>query len=257
MIDKIFYNQQYEVLLSANRKWGKAVEQFLQTILGDHFSIIVIRLLIALVLSGIIGFEREWNNHSAGFRTHILVGVGACLMMLLSFYGFLYFLETYDNVRFDPARIPSYVISGIGFLGAGTIIVYGGTIRGLTTAASIWAVAGVGLVVGAGMYGPALVATLIILTSLVLLNRIEKVFQSRKKTMRIEIVVQKELEVSDLIKVLESHRIKLINMEVEKMESNLRTIFIKINNVEDKDLLELFEAISKLDAVNHVARLVR
>lgn len=230
--------------------------QFTQAILGDNFSIIVIRLVIALILSGIIGFEREWNNHSAGFRTHILVGIGSCLMMLLSLYGFLHFLETYDNVRFDPARIPSYVISGIGFLGAGTIIVYGGTIRGLTTAASIWAVAGVGLVVGAGMYGPALVATIIILVSLVLLNRIEKTFQSRKKTTRIEIVVEKELDISELIKILESHRITLTDMEVEKMNSHLRTIFIKINNIEEKKLLELFEAISKLDSVNHVARLV-
>ncbi|WP_368655107.1 MgtC/SapB family protein [Ornithinibacillus sp. 4-3] len=230
--------------------------QFTQAILGDNFSIIVIRLVIALILSGIIGFEREWNNHSAGFRTHILVGIGSCLMMLLSLYGFLHFLETYDNVRFDPARIPSYVISGIGFLGAGTIIVYGGTIRGLTTAASIWAVAGVGLVVGAGMYGPALVATIIILVSLVLLNRIEKAFQSRKKTTRIEMVVEQELDVSELIKILESHRITLADLEVEKMNNHLRTIFIKINNVEDKKLLELFEAISKLDSVNHVARLV-
>lgn len=230
--------------------------QFTQAILGDNFSIIVIRLVIALILSGIIGFEREWNNHSAGFRTHILVGIGSCLMMLLSLYGFVHFLETYDNVRFDPARIPSYVISGIGFLGAGTIIVYGGTIRGLTTAASIWAVAGVGLVVGAGMYGPALVATIIILVSLVLLNRIEKAFQSRKKTTRIEMVVEQELDVSELIKILESHRITLADLEVEKMNNHLRTIFIKINNIEDKKLLKLFEAISKLDSVNHVARLV-
>lgn len=92
------------------------------------------------------------NNHSAGFRTHILVGVGSCLMMLMSLYGFSSLIDTYGNIRFDPARIPSYVISGIGFLGAGTIIVYGGTIRGLTTAASIWTVAGLGLVVGLGMY---------------------------------------------------------------------------------------------------------
>src|SRR5699024_4744058 len=122
---------------------------FIQEFIGDNFETIISRLLVALVLSGIIGFEREWNNHSAGFRTHILVGVGSCLMMLLSLYGFLNFIDAYDNVRFDPARIPSYVISGIGFLGAGTIIVYGGTIRGLTTAASIWTVAGIGLVVGA------------------------------------------------------------------------------------------------------------
>ncbi|WP_405098295.1 MgtC/SapB family protein [Oceanobacillus sp. FSL H7-0719] len=232
------------------------MEAFFQDVMGDNFSIIVIRLMIALVLSGIIGFEREWNNHSAGFRTHILVGVGACLMMLLSFYGFLHFLE-YENVRFDPARIPSYVISGIGFLGAGTIIVYGGTIRGLTTAASIWTVAGIGLVVGAGMYGPAIVATLIILISLVLLNNLEKIFQSKKKHMRIAIVVQRNLEVSELIKVVEAHHAKILNIEVERMESELRSIYVKMNNMESKELIELFEAISKLESVNNVARMAK
>ncbi len=139
------------------------MEQFI----GGDFLVIVSRLFIALILSGLIGFEREINNHSAGFRTHILVGVGSCLMMILSIFGFIAFMEQYDNIRFDPARIPSYVISGIGFLGAGTIIVYGGTIKGLTTAASIWAVAGIGLVVGAGMYSVAIVTTLIILVSLI------------------------------------------------------------------------------------------
>src|SRR5699024_3511102 len=105
--------------------------------LEENIGVMILRILIALILSGMIGFEREMNNHSAGFRTHILVGVGACLMMLLSLYGFRDF-QNDVSIRFDPARIPSYVISGIGFLGAGTIIVYGGTIRGLTTAASIW-----------------------------------------------------------------------------------------------------------------------
>lgn len=230
---------------------------FLQNLMGDNFSIIVVRLLIALVLSGVIGFEREWNNHSAGFRTHILVGVGSCLMMLLSLYGFLNFLETYDNVRFDPARIPSYVISGIGFLGAGTIIVYGGTIRGLTTAASIWAVAGIGLVVGAGMYGPAIVATLIILISLVLLNNLENIFHSKKKHMQIQIVVQDTLKISELMEIIEAHDIKIENVEVEKMERDLRKLYIKINNMQNKELLVLFEAITKLDSVNNVARFAK
>lgn len=230
---------------------------FLQSLMGDNFSIIVVRLLIALVLSGIIGFEREWNNHSAGFRTHILVGVGSCLMMLLSLYGFLHFLETYDNVRFDPARIPSYVISGIGFLGAGTIIVYGGTIRGLTTAASIWAVAGVGLVVGAGMYGPAIVATLIILISLVLLNNLENIFHSKKKHVQIQIVAQDTLKMSELMEIIEVHGVKIENVEVEKMERNLRKLYIKINNMQNNELLVLFEAITKLDSVNNVARFAK
>ncbi|GGN62885.1 MULTISPECIES: MgtC/SapB family protein [Oceanobacillus] len=231
------------------------MEVFLQNIIGEHFYVIVTRLLVALVLSGIIGFEREWNNHSAGFRTHILVGVGASLMMLLSIFGFLEFLEHYDNVRFDPARIPSYVISGIGFLGAGTIIVYGGTIRGLTTAASIWAVAGIGLVVGAGMYGPAIVATLIILISLVVLNNLERLLPSQRKYTRIEMVVERNIKVHQLVEVAEAYDVNIIAVEVEKMERDLRKIYFKMRNMEGTQLLALFEEISELEGVNNIRQL--
>src|SRR5699024_10609711 len=144
------------------------LELWLDQLIGEHFLVITMRILIVLLVSGLIGFERELKNHSAGFRTHILVGIGSCLMMLLSLYGIEGVRAKYEgvvNVRFDPWRIPSYVISGIGFLGAGTIIVYGGTIRGLTTAASIWTVAGLGLVVGAGMYATAVFTTIVILLS--------------------------------------------------------------------------------------------
>lgn len=236
-------------------KRGIQMESFLLDLMGDNFTVIMTRLLIILVLSGLIGFEREWNNHSAGFRTHILVGVGACLMMLLSLYGFQHLIDVYDNVRFDPARIPSYVISGIGFLGAGTIIVYGGTIRGLTTAASIWAVAGIGLVVGAGMYGPAILVTLIILFSLILLNRIENLFPSERKFVKLEIIAKKGLEIHDLVKVIENQNLDISNVEIEKMGSDLRKVFIKVNSIGGKEKLILFEAISKLDYISHVAEL--
>src|SRR5699024_7846530 len=144
-------------------------------IFNSDFFIMSMRLLLAIVLSGLIGLEREINKHSAGFRTHILVGVSSCLMMLLSLYGFEEYIESSPFfIRFDPARIPSYVISGIGFLGAGTIIVTGVNVKGLTTAASIWAVAGLGLVVGVGMIEIAILTTVIIIFSLLFLNNIEK-----------------------------------------------------------------------------------
>lgn len=233
------------------------MEQVLQEIMGENFSVIVLRLFVALLLSGIIGFEREWNRHSAGFRTHILVGVGASLMMSLSLFGFIDFIERYDNIRFDPARIPSYVISGIGFLGAGTIIVYGGTIRGLTTAASIWAVAGIGLVVGAGMYGPAIVATSIILISLVVLNNWEKLFPSQRKTTMLEMVVNPNIDVHRLIEIVEKENVVINAVEVEKMERDLRKIYIKINQTDYERLVILLEQISKLDGINHVNQLMR
>lgn len=131
-------------------------------------------------MGGIIGWERELSNQSAGFRTHILVCVGSALIMLLSMYGFAdYAYEA--NVRMDPARLAAQVISGIGFLGAGTILRNGLSISGLTTAASLWVVAAIGLSVGAGFYLPSIIATSIVFTNLFILNRVEKrVFKSKK-----------------------------------------------------------------------------
>ena len=222
-------------------------------LIDEHFLLILVRVLIALFLSGLIGFEREIKNHSAGFRTHILVGVGSCLMMVLSLYGFEAFIEKYENVRFDPARIPSYVISGIGFLGAGTIMVYGGTIRGLTTAASIWAVAGLGLVVGAGMYAVAVFTTLIILLSLVFLNNFEKLFTKGKSSMVVEIVSYPNLAINRVVSVFEESNLKVRKVEVLKVENDLRSIFIKLEPNEELNRITLFESLSNIDAVKSVS----
>ncbi|MBP1970833.1 putative Mg2+ transporter-C (MgtC) family protein [Virgibacillus natechei] len=231
------------------------MQEALQHVFGDDFFTIMIRVLIALLLSGIIGFERGLNNHSAGFRTHILVGVGACLMMLFSFYGFEEFIEEYNNIRFDPARIPSYVISGIGFLGAGTIIVYGGTIRGLTTAASIWTVAGIGLVVGAGMYGAAIFTTFIILLSLVFLNNFEKLFTKGNSSNLIEIIALPDLQINEVISAFEKFDSVIKKVEITKSENNIRNIFVKIERKSNLDRVALVEEISKIEHVKNISEI--
>lgn len=220
---------------------------------GEDFSVILLRLVIAIILSGLIGFERELNNHSAGFRTHILVGVGACLMMNLSLFGFTEFIETYNHIRFDPARIPSYVISGIGFLGAGTIMVYGGTIRGLTTAASIWTVAGLGLVVGVGMYGPAVIATIIIIISLSFLNNFERLFRRGKTTKLIEIVIEAKARWTDVISVIEKHNGNIKSMEIKKIEATAHKALIDVEWKQDINLVELFTEIAEAEQVLSVS----
>ncbi|MBP2078952.1 MgtC/SapB family protein [Oceanobacillus polygoni] len=224
-------------------------------LLGEDFLLIITRLLVALVLSGLIGFEREVNNHSAGFRTHILVGVGACLMMILSLFGFSTFNEVNDNIRFDPARIPSYVISGIGFLGAGTIIVYGGTVRGLTTAASIWAVAGIGLVVGSGMYSVAIFTTLIILISLIFLNHIERIFPRSRTTTFIELVVDEKIQINQVVEIIENHHFPIRNVEIIRQESSLRKVYIKTSRKDKLSLITIFEEISQLQGVKNISEL--
>jgi len=215
----------------------------------------VIRILLILVLSGLIGFEREMKNHSAGFRTHILVGVGACLMMLLSLYGFKEFLD-YDYVRYDPARIPSYVVSGVGFLGAGTIMVYGGTIRGLTTAASIWAVAGLGLVVGAGMYDLAVFTTIVILLSLIFLNNFENLIIRSSTITVLEIVASHDLKIHELIVLLEERQIEMRNMEFAKTETNLRRIFIRVKVPKGGSFTKLLDEASKMNGIESISRRV-
>lgn len=127
---------------------------------------LALRLTAGLALGAIIGFERELHRQPAGFRTHSLVALGAALFTVVSAFGF-----AGDLV--DPTRIAAQVVSGIGFIGAGTILQYRGHIRGLTTAASLWSVAAIGTAAGAGLYVVALVGTFLILVVLSILDRVE------------------------------------------------------------------------------------
>ncbi|UOQ83880.1 MgtC/SapB family protein [Gracilibacillus salinarum] len=212
----------------------------------------VSKLLIALILAGLIGFEREINKHSAGFRTHILVGVSSCLMMLLSINGFDYFIEHYDNVRFDPARIPSYVISGIGFLGAGTIIVNGGTIRGLTTAASIWAVAGLGLIVGIGMYKEAIVTTLIILISLVVLNKFEHRLHRKNHFIIFEVKLSKTKGTAKFMDQVQAFPIEIREFDIYNESKETTKIKMYIDAIHQKKRENLYEWLLEQEEVEKI-----
>lgn len=134
---------------------------------------IILRLFAATALTSLIGLDRERHESAAGLRTHALVGMASCLFMIASAFGFRDILGT-PNVTLDPSRIAAQIVTGIGFLGAGAIIANGSTIRGLTTAASIWTVAAIGLAVGGGMYWSAVTATAIALVLLVVLRPWER-----------------------------------------------------------------------------------
>ncbi|MGG1518686.1 MgtC/SapB family protein [Paenibacillus oryzisoli] len=146
----------------------------------SHFDL-TLRLVLSLLLGGCIGLEREWSNHAAGLRTHILVCLGSTTIMLLSIYGFSEFFISEPALRGDPARLAAQVISGIGFLGAGAIMRTGATVSGLTTAASIWVVAAIGLSVGAGFYYVSIVAVILVLFCLFVLNHWEKYLNRKRK----------------------------------------------------------------------------
>ena len=137
------------------------------------------RLVLAALFGTIIGLDREYREKEAGFRTHFLVSLGSALMMIVSQYGFSEIL-THGGVSLDPSRIAAQVVSGIGFIGAGTIIFNHQIVRGLTTAASLWATAGIGLTAGAGMSWLALAATILTLVALEGLSLVFRSLGSRR-----------------------------------------------------------------------------
>lgn len=138
----------------------------------------IVKILLAIALSGVIGYEREISDKPAGLRTHILIGLGSALMMMIS----IHVAQHYNAGIADPARIAAQVVTGIGFLGAGTILRARGSVVGLTTAATIWAVAGIGLAVGSGLYTMAVLTTGAILLVLWLLGRVEHYILGKRAT---------------------------------------------------------------------------
>jgi putative Mg2+ transporter-C (MgtC) family protein len=159
------------------------------------------RLAVAALLGCAIGFERERLLWAAGIRTHMLVSVGACLLMVVSAYGFQHAI-TEPHVILDPSRVAAQVVSGIGFLGAGAILLRGQVVRGLTTAASIWAVAAVGLAAGGGLFFAAGISTVIILVILAGLKPIEELYRNRVQSCVVEVVAEHGAIGADRIKKL-------------------------------------------------------
>ncbi|MBP3950455.1 MgtC/SapB family protein [Bacillus suaedae] len=203
----------------------------MDTFFNEEMLETAIRLVTIIFLSGLIGLEREIKNRPAGLRTHILVGLGSCLLMLLSLNGFSEFIAENEGVSMiDPARIPSYVVSGIGFLGAGTILVQGRRgVQGLTTAASIWLVAAIGLVVGVGMYYEAIITTFIVFLTLLTLNSLEhklKWKESKKTSLLSIYVVEQETTFNSIINILSDQKITVIKSNIESLDTKMHYTFL-------------------------------
>jgi putative Mg2+ transporter-C (MgtC) family protein len=133
---------------------------------------LTVRLVVALLLGGVIGWERELGRMPAGFRTHALVSLGSAIFTVISAHAF-------TGPGSDPTRIAAQIVSGIGFLGGGAILHYGGTVRGLTTAASLWSVAAVGMAAGAGLYVVAAISSVLVIIGLEVFQRLERVLKRR------------------------------------------------------------------------------
>lgn len=222
--------------------------------------IMLMRLLLAALLGGLIGWERERRNKQAGLKTHLLVAVGSTLIMLTSIYGFDSTLINHPNARFDPARLSAQVVSGIGFLGAGAILRRSNNIiSGLTTAATLWVAAAIGLSVGSGYYLPAVVTTIIVLLSTLVLNRFEARFLFIKKSGRLKITVESEdqpVEVSAITSLLHKANVSLEDMTVNNEgadgESTRVTMEFRVYSFNGKGVDELLEQLWKVEGIKQV-----
>jgi putative Mg2+ transporter-C (MgtC) family protein len=163
---------------------------------------VAIRLILAVLFGGIIGLERGRQRRAAGLRTHILVCLGAALVTTVGFYS----TQVLENVNADPMRVAAQVISGIGFLGVGTILVKGRfQITGLTTAAGLWVTAAIGIALGAGFYEGAIIAFIVTVISIVLLHRIERIINDKHSSFGVYTEISSDKEVRKCIDFLIEH----------------------------------------------------
>ena len=190
----------------------------------------LLRIAVAAGLGGAVGFERELREREAGLRTHLVVCVGSALFTLVSAYGFHDFLVNGGSVvRADPTRIAAQIVSGIGFLGAGAIIRQGLSVRGLTTAATLWLVAAIGMACGAGYYDAAIIATGIALVTLgplrIVAFRIVRRF--RPQTERLLVEIPAGGSPAPIIEVIELHAGRVVSMEVTQ-EGDRRSVLLDV-----------------------------
>jgi len=211
---------------------------------------VIMKLLISLFLGGLIGIEREWRKHPAGLRTHILVSVGATAFMFLGYYSF-------DNGGgsggfVDPTRIAAGVVTGIGFLGAGAIMKEGVNVRGLTTAASIWVSAAVGLCVGASLFITATVLTLTVLFTLLFFSRMELEIGTKGRSGSLQVAGEAFMGLPKKVgKILKEERISINSVGLNRA-GNKVFIRYQLELPPRMDSSDLLNALSREKAVEKV-----
>ena len=204
---------------------------------------ITLRLAVAMLLGGVIGFEREYRAKDAGFRTHFLVALGSALFCIVSQYGFGFELK-------DSSRVAAQVVSGIGFLGAGTIIFQKNVVRGLTTAAGLWVTAAIGLACGTGMYLPAIVTTLMVLIGLEILSVVIRPVSASVVILSVSATSQES--VKKAVREVRRNCLDIISYELKERKTSQGIIFeanlsmkVKCDNRNEK----LIEYLNEFDDV--------
>ena len=216
-----------------------------------HWVEILIRVGLAAVLGGAIGLEREIREREAGLRTHMLVAVGAALFTLVSAYAWSDFdFSTPEGIVFDPTRIAAQIVTGIGFLGAGAIIRQGLSIRGLTTAATLWVVAAIGMAAGVGYYEAAVLTTALVLFSLwplrIAAHRFTARFQSEEGRLAIELPAG--TATADIVGAVEEAGGHVRSFEFQQ-EDDRKRVELRVKMQEGRDAATLVDTLAERDEV--------
>lgn len=236
----------------------------LENILNSNGFIIFERVLMAVLLGFSIGLEREMTNKYAGLRTNILVCVGACVFTILSIYGFPTFADG-DNVLVsnatgirDTSRVAAQVVTGIGFIGGGAVLRHGATIFGLTTAATLWIAASIGMACGTGMFGLAVISTVLSIIVLVSVRMFEKnvLVTSTKnlKRLKLELKCQKKLsnEIYDFL-VEKYPKLREISKKQNKQDDELVKISVVIDINMKKPIQNIYKTLQKVDGIESIS----
>ncbi len=215
---------------------------------------IIFKLTLACILGGLIGLERESLNRPAGFRTYTLVCVGSALAMVVSIDMYYQF---YKTVNADPGRIAAQVVSGIGFLGAGTIMKEGATVRGLTTAAGLWVVACIGLAVGAGMYIPAIVTTILILFVLIYFFKFEHKFTGMRLYKGIVMVVDDQPgQVGIIGSILGEMEVLIKNIDLNRVDAEEQLeVELLLQLPAEVTIEKVIDRLAGIPGLHHIDRL--
>ncbi len=205
------------------------------------WSQIALRLALAAILGGIIGIERERKDWAAGLRTHMLVSMGAALIMMVSSFGFQDVLGN-EKAELDPSRVAAQIVSGIGFIGAGAILfLKPATVLGLTTASGLWTVAGIGMATGGGMYFAATTATVFALLILWALQPLQRIFTRKLQKKSLRIVAKGKTDAKEIInRLLEDDEVDFSNFSVSRDSKNLIVELI-LEKPGNKKLLKITE----------------
>jgi putative Mg2+ transporter-C (MgtC) family protein len=217
--------------------------------MGSDDLVMAGRLSLAALLGGLVGFEREMHHQPAGLRTHMIVSLGACLIMIVSLH-----MNDLSPTHSDPARIAAQVVAGVGFLGAGAIMRSGISVRGLTTAACLWTVAGVGLAVGCGYWKPAAMSTVLVLVITYIFQKVELRI-SKGRTLRKFVIHARES--AALVPTLEGilskagSTVREVDIQRNFVEKTMM-VTIAASCPEDHDVDKLSRAFNELTEVERV-----